>query len=296
MKKSSSLRLVLFALALLLLVLTGFQASASELTVELPAVIEARGGGFYLGEYAVFTGDQELSDRASMAFITPSGNTLERKDIIYALGASGLGGRLISLRMQDKITVTPESRIINELRAMTGWQWRIEAESPPDEFIGSFSLSKGVRPGAGSISILFDDAGGKNLRRQIKLKWYQPVLYSRVNIMRGAPLDSADLGSRIETIRLHKSSVWDRTQLKGAMSKQSILAGRAITLSDLERAQVIKSGTIITLVATINGLGVEARGMALQHGGIGDIIRVRNLASKKVLTGRVIDMGRVEIN
>jgi flagella basal body P-ring formation protein FlgA len=50
------------------------------------------------------------------------------------------------------------------------------------------------------------------------------------------------------------------------------------------------------MVARFNGLGVEARGIAMQRGGLGDIIRVKNISSKKILKARVIGEDRVEIN
>ena len=46
----------------------------------------------------------------------------------------------------------------------------------------------------------------------------------------------------------------------------------------------------------MNGLGVEVRGIALQRGGIGDVIKVRNLSSRKILEGTIVDIGRVQLN
>ena len=286
----------LIACALIVFMPYSVASASSEMTVELPERIEVRDGGFFLGEYARFDGESDLADRASMAFITPRGAYLERRDVVYALGAAGLGGRTISVRMPDKVAVAEESRIVKELRTMTGWSWRIELERVPEEFIGNFLLPSGLMPGCRSVSISFDDDKGRRLRRQIKLKWYQPALFFKANMSRGASLDRADVGFRIETPSLHRVYVWERSQIVGAALKQSVLAGRAVALTDIEKAKIIKSGSIITLIATVNGLGVEARGMALQHGGVGDIIRVRNMSSKKVITGRVIDMGRVAIN
>ena len=53
---------------------------------------------------------------------------------------------------------------------------------------------------------------------------------------------------------------------------------------------------MVTIVAVVNGLAIEAKGMALQRGNRGDIIKVRNLSSKKILSGRVAGVGRVEID
>jgi flagella basal body P-ring formation protein FlgA len=50
------------------------------------------------------------------------------------------------------------------------------------------------------------------------------------------------------------------------------------------------------MVARVNGLGIEVRGVAMQRGGLGDIIRVKNLSSKKVVRAKIIGADRVEID
>ena len=90
--------------------------------------------------------------------------------------------------------------------------------------------------------------------------------------------------------------LWDVSLLKGARTRQSIGAGRPIALLDLERTQVVRAGSVVTIVAVVNELAIEAKGMALQRGNRGDIIKVRNLSSKKILSGRVAGVGRVEID
>jgi flagella basal body P-ring formation protein FlgA len=291
----------LSALALLLAVLSG-DAAAGEaigLRIDIPPVVEAREGGFYLGEYAAIDGDPILADSASMVWIEPRDGVFELDDVIAALGTSQAAERSVTISMPDAVRVLPESRVVSELRALTAWKWRIGIEGAEDLDIGeysSYSLPPRVQPGARTVMLKLIDGGGKKINRQIKLKWFQPVIYSTKALQRGSVIDAADLRMRIDEIGMIGTCVWLPQQLANAEVRQSLGAGRAITVGDVEQTELVRAGTSVTLIAQVNGLGIEARGIAMQRGGIGDIIKVKNLSSKKILSGKIVDAGRVLIN
>ena len=269
---------------------------AAELVIELPSVVEAREGAFYLGEYAAFEGDRQLADCASMVRIEPKDGAFSRQDVIEALGTSDVAGQSVALRMAERVRVLPESRIAAELRAISGWKWRIEVDGPAIGDTTDFSLPPRVAPGARGVAAKIADSSGTPGNRQMKLRWYQPVVYSLKPLARNERIDLSQLAMRIDTIAMNEENAWDVSQLRGAVPRQAIAATRAISMGDLEQVNAVKSGSSVTLIARVNGLGVEVRGIALQRGGIGDVIRVRNLSSRKVLEGTVVDIGRVQLN
>ncbi|MDR1885556.1 MAG: flagellar basal body P-ring formation chaperone FlgA [Synergistaceae bacterium] len=282
-----------------MLVLMREVPAASELRVELPAVIEARPGGFYLGEYALLDGDQSLIDSASMAWVEPNGGELGIEEVIRALGTSEAAEESVVIAMPDVVRVIPESRVASELRAMTAWKWRIDVSGLSEDDLGEYSgysLPPKVQPGARSVMVKLIDDGGKRANRQAKLRWFQPVVFSAKALQRGAAIDASDLGMRIDEIGMIGTCVWLPEQLANATLRQSIGAGRAIAAGDVEHLDLVRAGASVTLVAKVNGLGIEVRGIAMQRGGIGDVIKVRNLSSRKVLSGKIVDVGRVLIN
>ncbi len=286
------------AAAMLCLALFAGAGSAADLVVALPAAIEARDGAFYLGEYATFEGDAALADIASMAVVEPSGGFLDRERVIEALGRTSLAGTDVALRVPERVAVLPESPVAAELRTMTAWKWRIEVTGVPEELLAkysAYSLPPKVLPGARAIAVKLIDADGRRNNKQAKARWYQPVVYSTVPLQRDARIDLAQLGMRIDTIPMGGVCVWAPGQLAHATVRQSINAGRPISLGDVEEARLVKSGGSVIIRAEVNGLGVEVQGIALQRGGIGDIIKVKNLASKKVILGKVIDVGKVVV-
>ncbi|MDR0649496.1 MAG: flagellar basal body P-ring formation chaperone FlgA [Synergistaceae bacterium] len=282
-------------LASLLLTWAAYGALASDLLVELPGAIEARDGAFYLGEYADITGDGDIASGASMAVISPSNGEFTADDVIAALGATEAAGASASIRMPDAVRVLPESAVAAELRAMTSWKWRIDVTGAEGLAPGAFSLPPNVLPGAKSITAKLIEPNGDKANKQIKLRWYQPVVYSESSLQRGARLTPPALRHRIGTAGMSRPLLWDADQLTGAVLRRGVRAGDAIAQSDVRDALVVRSGASVKLVASVGGLGVEVMGIALQRGGRGDVIKVRNLSTRKILTGTVIDAGRVSI-
>ena len=274
---------------------------AAELTVSLPSEVEARDEWFYLGEYAEIYGDREISDSASMAVIRHDGS-FSRRDVIDALSYTASAGREVSIIMPDVVKVVPEPEIAAELRAMTAWKWRVEIDVVPGswtETINGFSgyrLPPKITPGARSIAVKLIDKDGRERSKQVKATWYQPVVYATEPLPRGERVDISKLGVRIGKAAMMITSFSSPEQLAGAVTRKTVNARVQMETGDVRQESFSSAGTTVTMVARSNGLGVEVKGIAMQRGGLGDIIRVKNLSSKKILKARIIGEDRVEIN
>lgn len=280
-----------------LIFMTG-AAFAAELTVELPSILEARGGSFYLGEYANIEGDTALAAAASMAVINPKNGSFGVSDVVNALGATEAAGREVALRMPEAVRVEPESPVATELRARTSWKWRIDVTGDEEAKAGgkAFTAPPAITPGARSLTIKLISGEGRKSSKGIKVVWYQPVVYSEKALERNDKLSAANLRARIGTTGMAEPLAWSAEQLEGVTLRRDVAVSEAIGIGDAGKTAVVKMGTNVKLVSNVNGLGIEVNGVAMQRGGIGDVIRVKNLSSKKVLNGRVIDTGRVFID
>ncbi|MDR3255743.1 MAG: flagellar basal body P-ring formation chaperone FlgA [Synergistaceae bacterium] len=289
---------LVFALALFTMFMAVLPASAEDLKIEFPATIEAREGSFYLGEYAALYGPDDFIDSASMALISPLNGSFSRDDVVAALGGTKFVGASVAVRMPDVVIVSPESAVASELRAMTAWEWRIaveglESENPAK---GEFSLPPRVLPGARSLTVKLFDEDGRKSNKQIKVRWYQPVVYATKAIAREARIDPSILAVRIGMAGMTTPLISDSGPLSRLTLRKAVMPGNFIATSDVDSKAVIRSGCSVKLIASVNGLGVEVQGIALQRGALGDIIRVRNLSTRKVLSGTVVDVGLVAIN
>jgi flagella basal body P-ring formation protein FlgA len=158
-----------------------------------------------------------------------------------------------------------------------------------------FSLPPKVLPGVRSLSVKVIAPDGDKANKQVKLRWYQPVVYSESSLPKDAKLAPSLLKRRIGTAGMTRPLIWDASQLKDSALRRGIRAKDAIAHSDVEDALIVRSGASVKLVASVGGLGVEMRGVALERGALGDVIKVRNLSTRKILSGTIIDAERVSI-
>jgi len=81
----------------------------------------------------------------------------------------------------------------------------------------------------------------------------------------------------------------------GRKSRTTIRAGYPVRNDQLVSVPVIVSGQLVTIVLERPGLRITVAGRAKSSGGIGDLIRVENLTSRKEIPARVVDSSTVEV-
>jgi len=77
----------------------------------------------------------------------------------------------------------------------------------------------------------------------------------------------------------------------GMEARVNLYPGRPIRASDLRPPAVINRNEIITLQYNANGLLILTEGRALDRAGIGERLRVLNLASRTTITATVLEPG-----
>lgn len=104
------------------------------------------------------------------------------------------------------------------------------------------------------------------------------------DVLVDAPVESVDAAGAI---------VRSRDELSGKVSQRTLLPGRPIPLQAVTNPRVIRSGSSIKMIYVDGGLRIETTGAALQDGGVGDFIRLRNTDSGVAVEGRVQADGSV---
>lgn len=87
----------------------------------------------------------------------------------------------------------------------------------------------------------------------------------------------------------------DVSELVGKVSRTTLLPGRVVALDSVETPRLVTVGARVRLVFHNDGVVIFALGTALESGGEGDVIRVRNSDSKIVVTGSVRKDGSVDV-
>ncbi len=81
----------------------------------------------------------------------------------------------------------------------------------------------------------------------------------------------------------------------GKVLKRDVPANTLITDRILDDRVVLKRGDVVTIIAESSKLVVQAKGKTVDKGRIGDTIRVKNIASGKELTARVVSGSAVKV-
>src|ERR1043166_3592702 len=156
-----------------------------------------------------------------------------------------------------------------------------------------------LTPGLQSFLIVADVAGKEEARLWIKaeIKVFENVVVSSVPLAHHEVPSEKDV--RIE--RRDISSLTGRpfTKIKDIIGQQ---AARAIEVNEiltqklLERPNLVKRGSAITLLYETGNLSIETPGTAEEAGKAGDTIQVKNASSGKMLRGIVLDGRAVRVN
>ncbi len=117
------------------------------------------------------------------------------------------------------------------------------------------------------------------------------------NLGRGALVDAQSVAlQRLDTSSLG-FGYFDRIEeVLGQTLRRAANAGTVLTPALVAIPPTVRRGEQVTLVAERGGIAIRATGRALADARTGDIVRVRNLSSDRVVEGTVRGPGQVTIH
>ncbi|WQN28717.1 flagellar basal body P-ring formation chaperone FlgA [Stutzerimonas stutzeri] len=121
-----------------------------------------------------------------------------------------------------------------------------------------------------------------------------PAVHAQGIIERGQTLGRDDL--RLEPINIGKAQrgYFHRLEeVQGMAAKRRIRAGQTLTPSLLAQPLAVRRGQPVKIVASHDGIEASTNGEALADGQPGEVIRVRNVRSGKVIDAKVVEEGVV---
>lgn len=123
---------------------------------------------------------------------------------------------------------------------------------------------------------------------------FLPAVHAEGIIDRGQTLTAGDLKlQRINIAKARRGYYNQIEEVVGLAAKRRIRAGQTITPALLEQAMAVKRGQPVKIVASNEGIEASTSGEALADGQPGDVIRVRNVGSGKVIDAKVLEQGVV---
>ena len=310
-------------LVLLLLMINPVWASGIAVTVTAETVV--KGPVLTLGEIAQISGDDEarvIALRGVQLGAAPKpGNrlVLTRELLGGRLTAAGIDLRETFWSVPDTIVVSTQSQLVAGQKladaAVEAIKKRINADqdkieieltglasdviAPAGDIKISAELPYGIRKGGPTLVNMLVTCDGRlhekiSLRYQVRV--FADVLVAAKPIARLQVLSADNLiYQRMDTARLPSGYVTDSAKLSGLAVKRAITPGTIVTDSLVAKPVMIKRGSSVVIHARSGEIEITAAGQALQDGVEGQIIRVQNINSKRIVTAKVIDEGIVQI-
>ena len=117
-----------------------------------------------------------------------------------------------------------------------------------------------------------------------------------VNISKGEVIKADKLKMvKVRMNRIKQQNLTDMSVLVGSEAKRTLREGKIINESDVGKVMLIKKGDVVRSVYKTPKMQISAKVEALEDGGKGDRIEVRNVNSKRIIFAEVVDAGTVVV-
>ncbi len=118
-----------------------------------------------------------------------------------------------------------------------------------------------------------------------------------VNINKGEVIQADKLKNvKIRMNRIKQQNITDMSMLVGSEAKRTLREGKLINENDVGKVMLIKKGEVVRSFYRTSKMQISAKVEALEEGGKGDRIEVRNVNSKRVFSAEVVDAGMVVVD
>ena len=150
-------------------------------------------------------------------------------------------------------------------------------------------------PGNATIGVTCDDQRPWTIYVPVAVKVTSKVAVMQRLVTRGGAFTAGDIGLELRELDTAQTYLRDPAQLIGKVAKRSLAAGVAVTPEMVAAPLLVRRGQQVVIVANIPGVDVRMQGVAMNEGGAGDRIQVRNQLSKRIVEATVVDVGVAQV-
>ena len=130
----------------------------------------------------------------------------------------------------------------------------------------------------------------------VKITLYDDVIVSKIPLTKGQLIDASRLRfQKTDITRLNKGYFRSLEPLQELQAKRNLPAGSILNSSNLSPRLMVRSGQRVTIMLDIAGLKIRTDGLALQSASRGQVVKVRNIQSNRVVEGVVASQGLVSV-
>lgn len=168
--------------------------------------------------------------------------------------------------------------------------------SPCDRPLEAFEPPGGLNPGNSVVGVRCTSERPWKLYVPVRISLPGEVITTAGAIRRGEIITRAHLSRATRDLsELHRAYYLTADKLIGSQAKRDISPGSVISPAMLDTARLVKRGKQVSILSASDLIQVQMKGKALANGGPGDLIKVRNSHSGRILSATVIGPGLVRV-
>jgi flagella basal body P-ring formation protein FlgA len=136
-----------------------------------------------------------------------------------------------------------------------------------------------------------------DIQLPLKAQLLQEVWLAANRLDKGQTLDRSLLATqKVDVIRERGALLPASTDPGKLEVAMTIPAGRALTKRDVVAKPVVRKGQAVEATGTVGLLHVRMKAVALENGATGDVIKLRNLETRKDFNAQVLDENKVQVH
>ena len=125
---------------------------------------------------------------------------------------------------------------------------------------------------------------------------FENIIVLTQNMQHGDKITEHHVALALKNVtQLHNNYMTDLTQVINKQISHNLSAGTVITTKDFFEAKLIKRGDHVMMTSSNSGIAIRMTGIAQSDGSRGQVIRVKNQNSDRVVNATVIDTGVVDV-
>ena len=132
---------------------------------------------------------------------------------------------------------------------------------------------------------------------RVRIEVFTDLVVSTREIMRDAVIGSDDVTVTSKWMDTAPAGILtDAAEVVGKKAVMRLNAGTEISRTMLRSVPVVKKGEAVRIVLESGPMVISAVGLCQEDGGKGDLVRVQNISSKKIIFARVMGSSLVRVD
>ncbi len=173
---------------------------------------------------------------------------------------------------------------------------RLRLKACPHSLLFEFSNRQKTQ-GNTALNVRCELNSGWKLILPVRIDLFDDVLVANKSLHKGQIFDERQVRYQKQNISRLNNGYYSRNDdLSDLEVRRNLKRGAILTPASLRPRLMVKSGQQVTLVLDYKGLQIKSSGQALQSARRGEVIKVRNNQSKRIVEGIVSGEARVRVN